>query len=81
MKLTKKQWIAATIAISVLLLLLFLFINISVFNRHIRAFDTVRTSCVSLNEGDRCNFALDGRELAGMCEKDRRDVLVCRPLS
>jgi uncharacterized protein YpmB len=79
MRLTKRQWTILIVIILVLALLLFLLINISLFHRSMRIFEKAKMACEGLRTEDKCTFALDGRELEGVCKEDRQEVLVCKP--
>ena len=78
MKLAKKQWVLAIAAISVLALLLFLAININMAYMHIPVFEKAAKACIGLSEGNSCSFMLGDKELKGMCEIDKKGILICR---
>jgi hypothetical protein len=79
MKLTKKQLIFLITIILLLGLITFILININLAHKRIEIFKETKISCENLNEGDKCSFFLNEKEIKGICEKNRKEILACKP--
>ena len=79
MRLTKKQWVFLITVILLLGLLIFALININLFYNKVDIFKGAEASCNDLSEGDKCSFFIDEKEIEGVCELGKKDVLICKP--
>lgn len=68
----------ALLILIILAILLFFSLNYALFNKKMDILKDAKEACEGLKVGDSCEFYFDGNLTSGVCEKIRKEKIICK---